>query len=71
MEKLKLRKKGASLGWIAELSPGNCPGGEPKSEAEWRELVNKIVLEVRNYLKDTDRSDRSDRSDTLILPHGG
>gem|GEM_PF-6198247 len=72
-----------SLRWIARLSSENCPGGVPTDEAGWRELVNRMVRDVRRALSESDGSDRSDRSDGsggsggsdgsdgLIQKHGG
>ncbi|MBG86879.1 MAG: four helix bundle protein [Verrucomicrobiales bacterium] len=58
------------LQWIAKLTPETCPGGAPKNDREWRNLVNRIVKEVRQVLKESDKSGRSDESD-LIPKHGG
>ena len=53
-----------ALRWIARLSPENCPGGTPTDEQGWRDLVNRIVVDVRRVLADgSDRSDKSDGSD--------
>ena len=66
MEKRHLKLK--RLEWIARLKPDNCPGGVPQDDRAWRDLVNRIVLEVRPVLSDlpeeSDESDRSDQSDT-------
>jgi len=55
------------LDWIANLAPETCPGGAPTCEREWRDLVNRMVLEVRQALRavarGSDKSDKSDRSD--------
>ncbi len=68
------------LQWIARLSPGNCPGGLPADDAAWRDLVNRIVKDVRRVLSEaSDSSDKSDKSDSsdqsdsagLIPKHGG
>ncbi|NNC90476.1 MAG: four helix bundle protein [Akkermansiaceae bacterium] len=70
------------LEWIAHLSPDNCPGGVPRSDQAWRDLVNRIVKDVRAVLAAaSDKSDKSDpadpadpsdRSDDGLLPrHGG
>jgi len=68
------------LEWIANLTPENCPGGVPADEQGWRDLVNRIVLEVRTVLKESDKSDGSDSSDRsdpsdstggLLPKHGG
>lgn len=40
------------LGWIARLTPENCPGGVPTNERGWRDLVNRIVRDVRGVLSD-------------------
>ncbi len=58
------------LEWIARLTPENCPGGLPKDDRGWRNLVNRIVKDVRQVVKESDRSDSSDKSD-LIPQHGG
>ncbi|MBG7607591.1 MAG: hypothetical protein IZT59_06150 [Verrucomicrobia bacterium] len=40
----------------------------PKDEAEWKALVNRMVLEVRGVLSDkSDSSDQSDQSDERPL----
>lgn len=57
------------LGWIAKLTPENCPGGVPADDRGWRDLVNRIVREVRGALSDL--SDKSDRSYKLLPQHGG
>jgi len=59
------------LEWIANLSRKNCPGGVPTNDRAWRDLVNRIVKDVRQVLLESDRSDRSDRSDGLLPKHGG
>jgi|TARA_B110000037_G_scaffold141642_1_gene160243 four helix bundle suffix protein len=56
------------LEWISKLSAKNHPGGMPKDEAEWKALVNRMVLEVRGVLSDkSDSSDQSDQSDERPL----
>lgn len=67
------------LEWIAKLSKNTYPGGLPASIEEWRDLVNRIVLDVREVhaaLVRQVESDKSDRSDQnyparLIPVHGG
>jgi len=62
------------LAWIANLTPENCPGGLPGSDREWRRLVNRIVLEVKQVVAEvSDRSDKSHKTDgpRLIPTHGG
>lgn len=65
------------LQWIARLRPESCPGGVPTTDAEWRTLVNSIVVEVRKAVAElSDKSDRSDQSDQsdpvrLLCRHGG
>ena len=51
------------LEWISKLSAKNHPGGMPKDEAEWKALVNWMVLEVRGVLPDL--SDSSDERPLL------
>lgn len=58
------------LEWIAKLTPENCPGGISKDDQAWRKLVNRIIKDVRQALKESDQSDLSDKSD-LIPKHGG
>ena len=64
----KERKHFERLQWIARLTPENCPGGIPTDERGWRDLVNKIVLDVRAALRDF--SDEPDRQ-VLFPNHGG
>jgi len=58
------------LEWIAKLTPENCPDGMPTNDAEWRALVNRIIRDVRQALRESDLSDLSDNS-ALIPNHGG
>jgi hypothetical protein len=47
-----MRHQLQKLDWIAKLKPENCPGGLPKDERGWRDLVNRIVkdgLEVGGF----------------------
>ena len=80
MEKRHLKLK--RLEWIARLKPDNCPGGVPQDDRAWRDLVNRIVLDLRAVLSDlSDQSDQSDQSDRpsttgknspgLLHKHGG
>lgn len=60
------------LEWIARLS-GKAPDA-PTDERGLRDLLNRIVLDVRRVLREaeaSDKSDRSDRSDKIIPAHGG
>lgn len=63
------------LAWIARLSRETCPGGVPTDERGWRDLVNRMVSDVRKVLSDlsdaSDRSDQSEKSDRLLYEHGG
>jgi restriction system protein len=58
------------LEWIAKLTPENCPGGMPEDDRAWRDLVNRIIKDVRLDLRESDQSDSSGKSD-LIPKHGG
>ena len=58
------------LGWIAELSKETCPDGVPGDEEQTRQLLNRIVLDVRaarKLLQESDKSDMSDMSDMSDL----
>ncbi|MEM9158423.1 MAG: four helix bundle suffix domain-containing protein [Verrucomicrobiota bacterium] len=62
------------LHWIAQLTPETCPGGVPTDEQGWRDLVNRIVKDVRQVLRESDMSDPSEKSDSkhaLLPKHGG
>ena len=47
------RKTLRKLSWIADLTPGNCPGGLPGSDAEWRQLVNKLLKRQITFQEQT------------------
>ncbi len=63
------------LEWIARLS-GKAPNA-PTDEQGLRELLNRIVLDVRRVLREagqsdgSEESDESNKSDKLIPAHGG
>jgi four helix bundle suffix protein len=67
------------LDWIAKLSKDACPPGVPENPEAVRELLNRIVSDVRGVCRLlSDLSDRSDVSDKkredgpgLIPTHGG
>jgi four helix bundle suffix protein len=67
------------LDWIAKLSKDSCAAGVPEDPEAVRELLNRIVKDVRAVVALlSDTSDRSDLSDNkskerpgLIPTHGG
>ncbi len=62
---MKERHQLQKFEWIAKRTPENCPGGLPRDERGWRDLVNRIVKDVRAVLRE------SDRSGGLLPKHGG
>lgn len=80
MQGADVEKAWQKLAWIAGLSKETCPKGVPDDPACVRELLNRIVLDVRaargllaGESDKPDSSDRSDKSDKpgLIPAHGG
>lgn len=73
----RLEKARQKLAWIAALSKETCPEGVPDDQERVRELLNRIVMDVRaacGLLEEvSDKSDTSDRSDKpgLIPVHCG
>lgn len=70
-----MKKYGELLGrldWISGLSPESCPGGLPASDREWRDLVNRIVLEVRSFQREMVEMENPPAPGGGLLPeHGG
>jgi len=57
------------LEWIASLRPDSCPGGVPTDEGGWRDLINRIVREVRGVVREVSELDGADSG--LLPAHGG